>query len=106
MYWRNTRRVVGVAFDNSCNGLGLVAIHGILGKPESITVPISVSSLMEEPVHVHVRSGDGSEAKFWLIPQVRLASNDGFDARTLRELATEVQDKQTMIEERWHEYFG
>ena len=59
-----------------------------------------------EPVHVHVRSGDGSEAKFWLRPQVRLASNDGFDARTLRELATEVQDKQTMIEEHWHEYFG
>jgi hypothetical protein len=77
-----------------------------LAKPESITVPISVSSLMEEPAHVHVRSGDGSEAKFWLSPQVRLASNDGFDARTLRELATEVQDKQTMIEEHWHEYFG
>jgi hypothetical protein len=57
-------------------------------------------------VHVHVRSADGSEAKFWLRPQVRLANNDGFDARTLRELATEVQDKQTMIEERWHEYFG
>jgi hypothetical protein len=69
-------------------------------------VPISVSSLMEEPVHVQVRSGDGSEAKFWLRPHVRLASNDGFDARTLRELATEAQDKQTMIEERCHEYFG
>lgn len=59
-----------------------------------------------EPVHVHVRSGDGSEAKFWLKPQVRLANNDGFDARTLRELATEVEANQALIEERWHEYFG
>jgi Domain of unknown function (DUF4160) len=59
-----------------------------------------------EPVHVHVRSGDGSEAKFWLKPLVRLADNDGFDARTLRELATEVESNQILIEESWHEYFG
>jgi Domain of unknown function (DUF4160) len=59
-----------------------------------------------EPVHVHVRAGDGSEAKFWLKPQIRLADNDGFDARTLRELATEVEANQALIEESWHEYFG
>jgi Domain of unknown function (DUF4160) len=59
-----------------------------------------------EPVHVHVRGGHGSEAKFWLKPQVRLADNDGFDARTLRELATEVESNQALIEESWHEYFG
>ncbi len=59
-----------------------------------------------EPVHVHGRGGDGSEAKFWLKPQVRLTDNDGFDVRTLRELATEVEANQALIEESWHEYFG
>jgi hypothetical protein len=29
-----------------------------------------------------------------------------FDARTLRELATEVEANQALIEESWHEYFG
>lgn len=59
-----------------------------------------------EPLHIHVRSADGAEAKFWMKPQVRLASNDGFDARTLRELASEVESNQTLIEESWHEHFG
>lgn len=39
-----------------------------------------------EPPHVHIRSG-GEEAKFWLVPNVELARNDGFDARTLRGIA-------------------
>ena len=33
----------------------------------------------------HIREG-GIEAKFWLQPEVRLARNYGFNARTLREL--------------------
>jgi hypothetical protein len=33
-----------------------------------------------EPPHVHVEAGD-KEAKFWLSPEVRVAYNDGFDAR-------------------------
>lgn len=38
-----------------------------------------------EPPHVHVEAGE-REAKFWLRPDVRVAYNDGFNARTLREL--------------------
>lgn len=37
-----------------------------------------------EPIHIHVRKSSGI-AKFWLAP-VSLASSEGFDARTLREL--------------------
>jgi hypothetical protein len=58
-----------------------------------------------EPVHVHVRGNQG-EAKFWLYPMVRLGSSDGFDARTLRELAEVVEQNTAIIEGTWNEYFG
>jgi hypothetical protein len=38
-----------------------------------------------EPVHIHVERNE-IEAKFWLVPSVQVAYNDGYDARTLREL--------------------
>jgi len=45
-----------------------------------------------EPVHIHVEKDD-QEAKFWLIPEVRVAYNDGYDARTLREFAGNRRDQ-------------
>jgi hypothetical protein len=57
-----------------------------------------------EPVHIHVRGKDG-EAKFWLHPLVNLADSNGFDARTLRELADVVEKNSAMIERTWNEYF-
>lgn len=57
-----------------------------------------------EPVHVHVRRA-GAEAKFWVRP-VALAWSEGFDARTLRDLATIVEDEAATIERTWHEHFG
>jgi hypothetical protein len=38
-----------------------------------------------EPAHIHVE-GDQCQAKFWLRPEVQLAYNDGYNARTLRVL--------------------
>ncbi|HSW07604.1 DUF4160 domain-containing protein [Aquabacterium sp.] len=58
-----------------------------------------------EPVHIHVR-GEGGEAKFWLRPQVRVADSDSLDARTLRELASVVEQNVDMIERAWNEYFA
>jgi len=58
-----------------------------------------------EPVHVHVRSGEG-EAKFWLRPTVLLDNSNGFDARTLRELAEAVEQNAALIERAWNEHFG
>ena len=58
-----------------------------------------------EPVHIHVRSGQG-EAKLWIKPQVRVANSVGFDASTLRELVDVAQDNRQLIEGLWDEYFG
>ena len=45
------------------------------------------------------------EAKFWLRPEVGLAYNDGYDARTLRELLDLVETNRDRIEEAWIEFF-
>ncbi len=58
-----------------------------------------------EPIHIHVRGSEG-EAKFWLEPQVHVASSDGLDARVLRELAAIAAERIGLIEEAWNEYFG
>jgi hypothetical protein len=57
-----------------------------------------------EPLHVHVRS-HGTEAKFWITPLVRVASSDGIDARTLRELVDVVEQNVDLIERKWNEHF-
>jgi hypothetical protein len=58
-----------------------------------------------EPVHVHVEK-DNVEAKFWLNPEVQVAYNDGYDARTLRELLGIVESNRDRIERAWNEFFS
>jgi hypothetical protein len=58
-----------------------------------------------EPLHVHVRSGEG-DAKFWLKPVAQLADSDGLDARTLKELLGVVEQNVELIERTWNEHFG
>jgi hypothetical protein len=58
-----------------------------------------------EPVHIHVEKDD-AEAKFWLEPELRLAYNDGYNARTLRELLEIVEVNRDQIERAWNEFFG
>lgn len=58
-----------------------------------------------EQTHVHVEKDD-TEAKFWLVPEIRLAYNDGFDARTLRELIEIVESNKDRIERAWNEFFS
>jgi len=57
-----------------------------------------------EPAHIHVERDD-VEAKFWLNPTVRVAYNDGHDARTLRELQSLVEANKNRIVRAWNEYF-
>jgi hypothetical protein len=57
-----------------------------------------------EPVHIHVEK-DNFEGKFWLIPEIRVAYNDGYDARTLRELLEIVEANKDQIERAWNEFF-
>jgi hypothetical protein len=56
------------------------------------------------PLHIHVEK-DNVEAKFWLNPIVRVAYNDGYDARVLRELQGMVEANQNRILRAWNEYF-
>jgi hypothetical protein len=58
-----------------------------------------------EPVHIHVEK-DTFEAKFWLEPELRLAYNDGYNARTLRQLLEIVDLNRDQIERAWNEFFG
>jgi hypothetical protein len=58
-----------------------------------------------EPVHIHVEK-DASEAKFWMKPTVQLAYNDGYNARTLRELLGIIEAHRETIERAWDEFFG
>lgn len=58
-----------------------------------------------EPVHIHVRQGR-DEAKFWLSPEVSMAYNDGFDARTLNRIRRLVEERREHLERAWHEYFA
>ncbi len=58
-----------------------------------------------EEAHIHVRQG-GDEAKFWLQPDVSLAYNDGFDARTLNRLQKLVELHRDELERAWHDHFA
>jgi hypothetical protein len=58
-----------------------------------------------EPIHVHVEKA-GAEAKFWLHPGVRVAYNDGYDARTLRELLDVIAANRSKVEKAWYEHFA
>lgn len=58
-----------------------------------------------EPIHIHVDK-DQNEAKFWLKPEVHVAYNDGYDARTLRVLLSKVEANRDRIERAWNEFFS
>jgi hypothetical protein len=58
-----------------------------------------------EPAHIHAEK-DALEAKFWLRPDVTVAYNNGYSARTLRELLEVVQANRERIERAWNEFFS
>ena len=58
-----------------------------------------------EPVHVHV-TRPPDDAKFWLHPDVNVAYNRGFDARTLATLSRVVEARRDEIERAWNEHFA
>ncbi|MGA3345956.1 MAG: DUF4160 domain-containing protein [Terracidiphilus sp.] len=57
-----------------------------------------------EPLHIHVEK-DNVEAKSWSRPVVQVAYNDGYVARTLRELQSLVEAHRDRIGRVWNEYF-
>jgi hypothetical protein len=65
----------------------------------------SNEGLPPEPAHIHVRQAD-AEAKYWLSPQVQLASNEGFNAPSLRRIARLIIQNREQLLESWNEYFS
>ena len=60
----------------------------------------------EEPrIHVHVTHPDG-EAKFWLTPDVQLATSTGLNQRLLREAQSVIETHLGEIKNAWHSHFG
>ena len=58
-----------------------------------------------EPPHIHAVE-DGIDAKFWLGPPVRMAYNDGHDARTLRQLFETVEAEHLFLRKAWNDFFS
>ena len=59
----------------------------------------------EERIHVHVSHPDG-EGKFWLTPEVHLATSTGLNARQIREAHALVQTHLQEIKNAWNSHFG
>ena len=57
-----------------------------------------------EPPHIHAIK-NGIDAKFWLGPPVKMAYNDGHDARTLRQMVQTVEANAVFFMEAWSEFF-
>ncbi len=57
-----------------------------------------------EPLHIHIRKG-GAVAKFWVLPEVRVAESYDMSPAELRELSKVVKDNKELIEGKWNEFF-
>lgn len=55
-------------------------------------------------MHVPV-AHPGGEAKFWLLPEVRLANHTGLTVRQLREAQTVVEAHLGEVRHAWHQHF-
>ncbi len=58
-----------------------------------------------EPVHIHVRM-DKLIAKFWLIPNVKLADNYGFSSQELNKISKIIETNKQLFITKWDEYFN
>ncbi len=57
-----------------------------------------------EPLHIHVRKGRDN-AKFWLRPEVTLAYNRGFPPHVLSQLIPVIEQRVSLIESVWNDFF-
>ena len=62
------------------------------------------SNESNEPVHIHVESGDGY-AKFWLNP-VSLAESSRFSSKDLNKLRKLIEQHKEALTTRWNEFFN
>lgn len=58
-----------------------------------------------EPIHIHVRK-ERNLAKYWLVPEVHLATSFGFSAVELNKIRKIVDNRKSEIEDAWNEHFN
>ena len=58
-----------------------------------------------EPCHIHVRKGE-CLAKFWLEPEIRLASSWSMTSSELSALERIVEERAGLIRRKWNEFFN
>lgn len=56
-------------------------------------------------MHVHVVSADG-EAKFWLAPEIELATNCHFSRKQLKDIESLVEVHYDELIGAWRRHFG
>ena len=59
----------------------------------------------ETRIHVHVSHPDG-EAKFWLTPDVALATQTGLSATQIRQAQAVINTHLKEIQNAWNHHFG
>jgi len=59
----------------------------------------------EERMHVHIVSNDG-EAKFWLMPEIKIAKNYKFSNKQLKEIESIIKEHYDEFTGAWKKYFG
>ncbi len=58
-----------------------------------------------EPVHIHVLK-DNAEAKFAILPEIKMIYNNGLKASDLRKAKKSITENAEIIIERWNEFFS
>lgn len=58
----------------------------------------------ETKIHVHVTCSEG-EAKFWIIPNVKLAKNYGLKDYQINEIKKIIKEKKDVIIDNWKKHF-
>lgn len=61
-----------------------------------------------KPIHIHVSKGKGgaeAQAKFNLIPEVRLIENDNFSGRELIRIQEIIEERRQEIITKWLTHF-
>jgi len=57
-----------------------------------------------EQCHIHVRKGE-SNAKFWIEPEVMIASSYSISGKELNEIRKIIIENQELIRKAWHDFF-
>ena len=55
-------------------------------------------------MHIHVYCADG-EGKFWLVPEISLATSSGLRQSEITQLARAIEDHRDEIAEAWSKHF-